>query len=54
MSRPAAEWEARGTEQRGHVGTAPHSPQVTMRLAPRRLRNRMACSPRTRVSSRAC
>ena len=27
------------------MGTSPHSPQVTMRLAPRRLRKRILCSP---------
>ena len=31
--------------------TSPHSPQDTIRLAPRRFRNRMACSPRLKFSA---
>ena len=53
MTRRLAEWYVRDTLHRGQEKVYPHSGHVMRVLSPRRLRNRMLCSPRSMFSRRA-
>ena len=51
-SRPAR-CSTRATEQLGHPTAEPHPAQISVRVWPRRLRKRIACSPRPNTSRSA-